>query len=147
MRENSLDNQYHYALCQGMQDKELEDELAKRQKMIGVSITIGNLTNFGFFGFDARNMDYDPRDSLLKVESPGLYVFAENDALVTPMLNIKRMEEIFDGNVPAHLNTVVVDDATHGFRIVNDPCEVLDGQPLSEELIAVLNNWLTEQGY
>jgi uncharacterized protein len=147
MRVNSLDNQYHYALCQGLEGKELEDELARRQKMIDISIAIGNLTNFGFFGFDARNMDYDPRDALLNVESPGLYAFAENDVLVTPALNIERLEEIFSGNVPAHLSTVVIDKATHGFRIVNDPCEVLDKQPISEELVEVLNNWLTEQGY
>jgi pimeloyl-ACP methyl ester carboxylesterase len=115
--------------------------------MIDISIAIGNLTNFGFFGFDARNMDYDPRDTLLNVESPGLYVFADNDVLVTPALNIERLEEIFNGNIPAHLSTVVIDNATHGFRIVNDPCEVLDKQPISEELVEVLNNWLTEQGY
>jgi pimeloyl-ACP methyl ester carboxylesterase len=147
MRENSIDNQTHYAECQGMEGKDLDEYLAKSQKMIDISVSIGNLTNFGFFGFDARNMDFDPSDALLKVKSPGLYILAENDVLVTPALNIARMEEIFDGDIPAHFNTVVIGNATHGFRIVNDPCEILDEQPLSDELVEVLNTWLTEIGY
>ena len=147
MRENSLDNQYHYARCQGMQGEELDEYLSKRQKGIDLSVSIGNSTNFGMFGFDARNMDYDPRDALQIVKSPGLYLLAENDALVSPVLNIERLDEIFDGNVPANLSTVVIDNSTHGYKVVNNPCESSIDKELSEELVEVLNNWLTEQGY
>jgi pimeloyl-ACP methyl ester carboxylesterase len=147
MRENSLDNQYHYALCQGMQGEELDEYLAKSQKMIDISMSIGEATNFGFFGFDARNMDYNPAEALLKVRTPGLYAFAENDLLVTPRLNIERMEEIFDGDVPGHLSVVSITKATHGYQVVDDPCDNWEGRPLSNELANIMNDWLIEIGY
>ena len=147
MRENALDNEYHYQLCQGTEGAAMDEALAKRNEKIDLSIKIGNLTDFGFFGFDARSMEYDPRASLQKVQSPGLYIFAENDALVTPAKNIERMNEIFDGNVPEHLSMVTITGGTHAYRVVNDPCERVTDQPFADELDDVLNNWLTEIGY
>ena len=118
--------------------------------MVNFSISIGELTNSGMFGFDARNMDYDPRKALQTVQNPGLFVYAENDNQVTPSLSIDRMNEFFDNNIPEHLGLVVIDDATHGFRLVNDPCESLvnrETQEQSEQLREVLHAWLTENGY
>lgn len=150
MLENSSDNSYHYGRCQGMQGDELDEYIAKRLKMVYLSISIGELTDFGFFGFDARNMAYDPRNALKTVRSPGLFVYAENDDQVTPSLNIDRMNEIFDSKVPEHLNVVVIDNASHAFRLVNDPCESwvnVEDQEQSAQLIVVLNDWLTKEGY
>jgi hypothetical protein len=36
--------------------------------MVSLSISIGELTNFGMFGFDARNMDYDPCESWVNID-------------------------------------------------------------------------------
>ena len=61
-----------------------------------------------------------------------------------------RMNEIFDNNPPEHFSMVVIDDATHAFRLVNDPCESwvnVEEQVQSEQLIEVLDSWLAEQGY
>ncbi len=147
MRENAFDNQTFAAYCQGLEGKEFDEYIAKQQKNIDLSISIGEATGFGFFAFDARNMSYDPADALRKVQSPGLYAFAENDGLVTPAWNIERMEEIFDSDVPKHLTTVIIAKATHGYQIVDDRCDSWDGKPLSDELVDVLNDWLTEIGY
>jgi pimeloyl-ACP methyl ester carboxylesterase len=147
MRENALDNEYHYQRCLGTEGEAMDEALAKRNEKIDLSIKIGNLTDFGFFGFDARSMEYDPRTSLQKVQSPGLYILAEHDALVTPAKNIERMNEIFDGNVPEHLSMVTIAGGTHSYRVVSDPCEQVTDQPFAEELDDVLNNWLTEIGY
>ena len=147
MRENSLDNQTHTARCEGLEGKDFDEYIVKQQKNIDLSISIGEATGFGFFAFDARNMNYDPRNALLNVKSPGLYAFAENDRLVTPALNIERMEEIFDGNVPEHLSAVTIANGTHGYQIVDDPCEHSQDKPLSDELVDVLNDWLIEIGY
>jgi uncharacterized protein len=147
MRENSADNSYHYGVCQGLQGEELDAYLEKRSNLVDLSVKIGKRTNFGFFGFDARNMDYDPREALLKVQSPGLYAFGEHDALVTPALNLERLEEIFDGAVPENLHAVTIANATHGYKIVDDPCENPADKPLSDELTNIINNWLTEIGY
>jgi len=150
MLENSADNSYHEGRCQGMQGEELDGYIAERLRSVNLGISIGELTNFGMYGFDARNMRYDPRKALQTVQTPGLFVYAENDNMVTPALNIERMEEIFDGNVPTNLNMVVIDGATHIFRLVDDPCESWENpeeQEQSGQLIEVLHTWLAEQGY
>lgn len=150
MRENAADNYYHFGQCQGMQGEELDAYIEKRMKMVDLSISIGEVTDFGFYGFDARNMSYDPRNALKTIQSPGLFVYAENDDQVTPAPNIDRMNEIFNNDVPEHFSVVVIDGATHAFRLVNDPCESWvnpEEQEQSGQLIAVLNDWLTDKGY
>jgi pimeloyl-ACP methyl ester carboxylesterase len=150
MRENAADNAYHAGVCQGMQDEEIEAYIEKRSNSIDLSIKIGNLTNFGFFGFDARNMGYDPRSALQTVQMPGLFIYGENDDQVTPAPNIERLEAIFDGEVPQNLSTVVIDAASHAFLLVDNPCESWNNPEeleQSAQLAEVLNSWLTEQGY
>lgn len=150
MRENAADNYYHFARCQGLEGEELEAYIEKRLKDVELSISIGEVTNFGFFGFDARNMSYDPRNALKTVQSPGLLIYAENDDQVTPSLNIDRLSEIFDNNVPDNLSSVVIDGATHAFRLANDPCESwenVEEQHQTEQLVEVLHTWLAKQGF
>jgi pimeloyl-ACP methyl ester carboxylesterase len=150
MRENSNDNISHYGACQGMTSEELEVYIDKRSNLVDISISIGAATNFGMFGFDARNMSYDPRNALKNINSPGLLVYADNDALVTPALNIERLTEIFDHDIPDNFSVAVVDDATHIFHLVNDPCDSFEnseGREQSEQLTEILNTWLTDQGY
>lgn len=148
--ENSSDNAYHSGRCQGKKGKKLDEYIAKRLKIVKQSISIGEMTNFGMFGFDARNMGYDPREAIQTVQNPGLFVYAENDDQVTPSLSIDRLNEIFNNDVPEYLNTVVIDKASHAFLLVNDPCESrvnVEEKMQSEQLSDVLNNWLTEIGY
>jgi len=150
MLENASDNSYHQGRCQGLQGKDLDEYIAKRLKMVDLSISIGELTDFGFFGFDARNMAYDPREPIQTVRNPGLFVYAENDDQVTPSINTDRMNEIFNNAVPEYLNIVVIDGASHAFRLVNDPCASwvnVEEQAQSEQLTEVLNGWLAELGY
>jgi len=147
---NVEDNYWHYFRCQGYEGEDLDARVEKKLGMAEVAVKFGELTDFGMFAFDARVFPYDPAEALRTVESPGLLVYAENDDQVTPQINLDRLDEIFDGNPPDRLTTVVLADATHAFRLVNDPCESwvdVPDQPRSEELIVVLNDWLTEQGY
>lgn len=41
--------------------------------------------------------------------------------LIYPVVNIERIEEIFDGSMPANLNMTVIHNATRRFRLANDP--------------------------
>jgi len=148
--EQASDMFYHEAICTGYEGDEIDAYVDRRDKLAEIGVKLGKLTNFGMWGFDARNRSYDPRNALLTVKSPGLYVFSENDHLVSPGINIERMEEIFDGVVPPYLNMVVIDNATHRFRLVNDPCEIWhnsNGLEQSKQLTDVLDAWLAEQGY
>jgi uncharacterized protein len=150
MRENASDNAYHAGICQGMQDEDLEAYIEKRSDQIDVSMKIGERTNFGMFGFDARNMGYDPRNAIGTVQNPGLFIYAEHDDQVTPSINIDRMNEIFDNNLPEHIGVITIDGSSHAFRLVSNPCESWvnpEEQKQSKQLIEVLNQWLEEQGF
>ena len=145
---NVEDNYWHAISCQGYEGEELDAKVAQKLRLAEVAVQVGELTDFGMFGFDARVFPYDPADALQTVESPGLLIYAENDDQVTPQLNLDRLDELFDGNPPDRLTTVVIDDATHAFRLVNDPCESwvdVPDQPRSEELVVVLNDWLEDK--
>jgi pimeloyl-ACP methyl ester carboxylesterase len=148
--EQGSDMYKHEGQCAGLESEDLENYVARREFGTLVGIKIGQITNFGYFGFDARTQYYNPAEALQSVSSPGLYVFAENDNLVTPSLNIERMNELFEGDVPDHLSMVTIDGASHVFRLVDNPCDTdgdLADHPLSEEPVAVLNDWLSQQGY
>jgi pimeloyl-ACP methyl ester carboxylesterase len=150
VEENSSDNAYHFGLCQGLQGEELDKYIEKRLKLVHFSVRLGELTNFGMFGLDSRILGYDPRNALKAVQSPGLFVYAENDDQVTPSVSIDRMNEIFNNNIPEHFSVVVIDDASHAFRLVNDPCQSWvnpEEQEQSKQLTEVLNTWLEAQGY
>ena len=150
MKENAADNFYHFGRCQGLEGEELEAFIEKHLKKIDMSISIGKVTDFGFPGFDARNMSYDPQNALKTVQSPGLFVYGENDDQVTPAPNLERMNEIFENDIPENFSEVVIEDASHSFRLVTDPCESwvnVEEQEQSEQLTEVLHEWLEEQGY
>jgi pimeloyl-ACP methyl ester carboxylesterase len=150
IEENASDNAYHIGLCQGMQGDELEAYIQKRKDLVQVSKRIGEITNFGMFGLDARIMGYDPTTALTTVQSPGLLVYAENDDQVTPSVSIDRLNEIFDNQVPSNIQVAVIDGASHAFRLVDDPCDSWvqpENQAQSVQLAEVLHSWLTELGY
>jgi len=148
--EQAKDMYKYEAVCLGLEGEELDAYFEKRVRNTELGIKIGEVTNFGLLGFDYRSMSFDPRDSLQNVQSPGLYIFGENDILVVPDLNIERLEEIFDGNVPENLSMAVAEGATHVYRIVDDPCDSWNDPTQYEqstEVIDILNDWLTGIGY
>lgn len=136
--------------CQGCDSAELEEKTARNLNTTRFGASIGRVIPIGRIGFDAGIIDYDPRQALQTVSSPGLLVFGENDLLVPPDQNLARFDEIFGANPPENLTTVVIADASHSFRLVDGLCTSWETSltlPHSEELTAVLQDWLTEQGY
>jgi pimeloyl-ACP methyl ester carboxylesterase len=150
VRTNVEDNAYHIYRCEGYTGDELQKKIAQKMKMAEVGVTLGNITHFGMLHQTALLLEYDPAVDLLSLQTPGLFIYGENDDQVTPQWSLNRLDELFDGNPPEHFTTVVLDDATHAFRLVDDPCESwvnVPEQPRSEELTVVLNDWLEIQGY
>jgi len=149
-REQAEDMYSYEAICAGLEGEVYNEYLEKRIKTTDLGIKIGKVTNFGLLGFDYRSMSFDPKASLQTVESPGLYIFGENDNLVIPATNVERMEEIFDGDVPANLSIAVAEGATHIYRVVSTPCDSLNDPTqyeMSTGVVIILNDWLTELGY
>jgi pimeloyl-ACP methyl ester carboxylesterase len=147
---NAEDNLWHRYRCQGYTGAELDEKVAGSMRTSRFWYNVGKLTRFGYWYRDYLVFDYDPSDALRAVKSPGLFVYAQNDDLVTPQLSLDRLDELFDGRPPDHLTTAVIEGATHAFRLVNDPCESwvnVPEQPQSGETVAVLHNWLEAQGY
>jgi pimeloyl-ACP methyl ester carboxylesterase len=151
IRREQAEDMYSYeAICSGFEGQEYDEYLKERIKQTELGVEIGRLTNFGLLGFDYRSMSFDPRASLQRVQSPGLYIFGDNDILVIPQENIERMEEIFEGNVPEHLSVFVAEGAAHSFRLVDEPCDSWNEPTqydLSTEVVVIINDWLTEQGF
>jgi len=151
IRKEQAEDVYTFeAACSGLEGNDMDKYVEKRLKTTELGMKVGKVTNFGLLGFDYRSMSFDPSNALKTVKSPGLYILAENDILVIPDKNIERMNEIFDSNVPDNLTMVVIEDATHTFRLVDVPCDSWNDPKQYEqstEVIAILNNWLVEQGY
>ncbi len=148
--EQTLDRHEIHARCIGLSGAEFDEYMAKQRSSIDLGMKIGEITNFGMLGFDFRSMHYNPDEALKKIENPGLYIYGENDPLVQPPVNIERLQEIFDNDVPEQFSTAVIDNASHAFTLVDDPCESgvnPDQEEQSQKLVEVLHAWLEDQGY
>lgn len=148
--EQAIDMYSYEAICSGLEGDEYDQYVEKRVKSTELGLKIGKLTNFGLLGFDYRAMGFDPKDSLQQVEIPGLYIYGENDILVLLDNNLERLDEIFEGGLPDNLTVTMADDATHNYRMVNEPCDSWNDPSQYEQstqVIDILNNWLAEQGY
>jgi hypothetical protein len=128
----------------------MDDYVARRVRMTRLGIKIGKLTNFGLLGFDARSMEYDPRDAIQSFDRPAQFVYAEHDILVTPSINIVRMREIFRNDIPQYIDVAVIDRATHSFTLMDNPYDA-GNKPAdlaqSSQLVDVLNAWLDKRGF
>jgi pimeloyl-ACP methyl ester carboxylesterase len=148
--EQTVSRNENYARCIGLSGVEYEDYIKKQIRKIDLGMKIGEITNFGLLGFDYRTMFYNPSDALHQISNPGLYVYGTNDTLVLPSVSYERLDEIFDGEVPSNLKTVEIEGANHSFRQVEDICDFSGGPEdgeQAEQLVEVLHDWLTEQGY
>ncbi|MEJ2487872.1 MAG: alpha/beta hydrolase [Anaerolineales bacterium] len=148
--EQAKDMYRYEAVCLGLEGEELDAYFEKRVRNTELGVKIGRITNFGLLGFDYRTMTFDPEASLLEVEIPGLFIFGENDVLVLPNNNLERLDDIFINGLPENLTVTVAEDATHQFRLVDEPCDSWNDPSQYEqstEVIDIMNNWLAEIGY
>lgn len=144
--EDTSESQHH---CEGLAGADLAKQVAEDMKWTRIGASLGKALPLGELGFDARIMDYDPRQALRAVHQPGLLVFADHDALVPADQNLARLAEIFGGKPPENLDTAVIPDANHVFRAVSE-CTTSGewvSAPLSKDLSQVLQAWLSRRGY
>jgi len=136
--------------CRGLTGAALQDEIEPLMKRARLEAILGKVIPIGEARFQAGIFDYDPRQALQTVTSPGLLVFAANDPTVPIAQNLVRYDEIFKNNPPKNLKTITISGAYHTFHLT-DMClasfDELLSAPLSDELVQVLQDWLTEQGY
>ncbi len=136
--------------CQGYEGDELQKIVDSSMKWARFEANVGKFLPLGEAYIQARIMDYDPRQTLQTVKSPGLLVFAENDPTVPAEINLARFDEIFNGNPLQNLQTVTISGAYHTFHLTGLCLTSYDeflSAPLSDELVEVLQTWLDEQGY
>ncbi len=136
--------------CQRYEGDELQKKVVSFMKWARFEANVGKFLPLGEAYIQARIMDYDPRQALQTVKSPGLMVFAENDPTVPAEVNLARFDEIFNGNPPQNLQTVTISGAYHTFHLTGLCLTSYDeflSAPLSDELVEVLQTWLDEQGY
>ncbi len=89
--EEQIEDIYENELrCQEYRGDELTRRTQRRMKQTRIGVSIGQMTSFGMFGFDARTIGYDPREALRTVQCPGLFIYGEHDRLVPADANIDR---------------------------------------------------------
>ena len=136
--------------CQGYEGDELKEKVESFMKWARLEANLEKVIDLGEMHIQSGIMDYDPRQALQTVKSPGLLVFAENDSMVPADKNLARFNEIFNDNPPENLKTVTISGAFHTFHMI-DAClatpEAIMSAPLSDELVEVMQTWLDEQGY
>lgn len=146
-----MEDDYENTLrCQGYGEDELQKEVASFMKWARFEANVGKFLPLGEADIQSGIMDYNPRQALQTVKSPGLMVFAENDPTVPAEVNLARFDEVFNGNPSENLQTATISGAFHTFHLTGlcftSPDEFLSA-PLSDELVEVLQTWLDEQGY
>lgn len=136
---------------QGYEGEELEKKVRKGLNSNRFWSKVGKVVRIGPIAFMYNIFDYDPRDAIGNITIPGLFVFSEYDGLVPVAHNLERFDEIFNGSPPSNLNTTVISEANHSFRIIDNLFDLVNyydtSIPQSEELVNVLNNYLTYLGY
>jgi len=136
--------------CEGYQGGELQELVEKELSIKRLGATIGKFIPLGDVGQFSKILYYDPRPALQTAHSPGLLVFGEMDPMAPADQNLARFNEIFNGNPPDNLKSAVLAGADHGYFTTDSMCTTYEegfSGPLSDELVDVMQTWLTEQGY
>lgn len=131
--------------CQGLAGDELREKVESFMKWARFEANVGKFLPLGEADIQAGIMDYDPRQTLRTLKTPGLFVFGENDPTVPAEKNLARFHEIFNGNPPENLQTVTIAGAYHSFHLTEMCLSSIDEfmtAPLADELAEVLQTWL-----
>lgn len=87
-----------------------------------ITKTLQDITLASFFPFQQNwkqlkvIKDFDPEKYLKKINSPLLFVWGENDALVNPTWCKSTLVRDFPKGIPSNFDTLTIDGANHGFR-------------------------------
>lgn len=89
---------------------------------------------------------FDPKRETRALSQPGLFLFAENDALVYPQKAIENLKRIYRNKIPAHIEYKTIAGANHGFHLT-DLCYkgAWKAKPLSPEFLSTLKTWILKQ--
>lgn len=86
---------------------------------------------------------YDPRQDLLNIQKPMLFVWAENDGLVNETWSRQEFENMFPAGLPRQFKTYTAPDANHELKIAplcfEGNSEDLEYSPRAKKAIT---NWL-----
>ena len=151
VEDNMRDNYRGFLMCEnGLRGEELGQRIERQLRLTRLGAAIGRVFPIGIIGFDTHIIDNDPAEAIKSVSAPGLFVYGEHDTIVFAGRNKGRFYEIFEGNPPEHLQIAVIPQATHIFRVTPDLCTSREDSlemPLSEDLVQVLESWLSGLGY
>jgi uncharacterized protein len=86
---------------------------------------------------------FEPRSYLQSIHRPILFLFAENDPLVSPRWSMDALEQHFPGGLPAHMEVYLAPGQEHAFRVA-PPCYTgpMRDVPYSGSTREVVREWL-----
>ncbi len=136
--------------CDGLSGDEMDAAMLWKSRITRYANAVGRVLPIGQIGFDARFFRYDPTDAVRSIAVPGLFVFAQRDILVNQAANVARLNQLYDGETPAHLTVLELPAAAHDGFLTDSLCAGFYGENQgvpSPELVAGLVDFLTSHGY
>ena len=89
---------------------------------------------------------FEPAVALQSITCPALFLFAENDALVSPAWSRAALQKTFGGPLPAHLRCQTIEGANHAFKLAplchKGPTAALPYAPAFQQ---ALQSWVLQQ--
>jgi hypothetical protein len=84
----------------------------------------------------------------IKKPLPLLFLFCQNDALVSPTACLSRLNELFPTGIPKSMETITLKGTNHGFKR-SELCYTgaYKNIPFSEEGRLMLREWIKKYGY
>lgn len=103
-------------LCHGLesaaaQEKAIKSAYAEWLRSDEFGVTVKDLLHFKII------KGYDPRPVIKNIKIPFLFLFNEKDEYVYPTESLASLNNIFGGQIPGNLTTIVIPGTEHGFRI------------------------------
>lgn len=134
-------------LCEGLNSTAAKEKALENSKAVqNLDLEWLKSTDYGLGDKDLSSIkiikDYDPRPEIKKIKIPFLFVFGEKDEYVYPTESIESLKNLFGGEMPENISTIVLPDSDHTFR-VKEKCFKGDYKSLkfSDELNAKMKSW------
>lgn len=137
-------------LCEGFDSRTAKEKAAQSARAIENSNLDWLLSkDYGLTDKDLSSIriikNYNPRPEIKKIKVPFLFVYGENDEFVYATESLKSLKQIFAGEIPKNIATVVIPRADHMFQ-VKEKCFKGDAKTLrlSEVLNSQMKRWVKQ---
>lgn len=139
-----LINEYHSSyVCEGQDSTGAYDRAVQKAKSHKNWVNIFPWTPK--WRHMEMKLDYDPSESIRKIDVPALFLFAQNDSKVYPSWSLETLYDMFGTSLPSNFSIQVIPGTDHYFK-VSERCaengEMAVNRSYSFRFREVLKDWV-----